>query len=73
MAALAQEQSVHLWTTRRDEKKRRIQLAALWMKGPVLRQDKLVEALEALVAPADRIAIEGDIPEAGGLSLALFG
>ena len=38
MVALAQEQSVHSWTTRRDEKKRRMQLVSPWMTGPVLKQ-----------------------------------
>ena len=60
MAALAQEQPVRSWSTRRDEKKRRMQLASSWMTGPVLKQDKIVEALEALIAPADRVVIEGD-------------
>src|ERR1700735_5071534 len=60
MAAVVQGQPVHSWTTRRDEKKRRMQLASSWMTGPVLRQDKIVEALEALIAPADRVVIEGD-------------
>ena len=60
MAALAQEQSVHSWTTRRDEKKRRMQLVSPWMTGPVLKQSKIVEALETLIAPADRVVIEGD-------------
>jgi malonate decarboxylase alpha subunit len=60
MAAITQEHSVHSWTTRRDEKKRRMQLVSAWMTGAVLRQDKIVEALEALIAPADRVVIEGD-------------
>jgi malonate decarboxylase alpha subunit len=62
MAALAeeQEQSVRSWTTRRDEKNRRMQRVSSWMTGPVLKQDKIVEALEALIAPADRVVIEGD-------------
>ena len=60
MPALAQEQSLRSWKTRRDEKNRRMQLASSWMTGLVLRQDKIVEALEALIAPADRVVIEGD-------------
>jgi malonate decarboxylase alpha subunit len=60
MAALAQEQPVRSWTTRRDEKRRRMQLVSSWITGVVLKQDKIVEALEALIAPADRIVIEGD-------------
>jgi malonate decarboxylase alpha subunit len=60
MAAVVQEQSVRSWTTRRDEKNRRMQLVSSWMTGPVLKQDKIVEALETLIAPADRVVIEGD-------------
>ena len=37
-----------------------MQLVSPWMTGPILRQDKLVETLELLIAPADRIVIEGD-------------
>jgi malonate decarboxylase alpha subunit len=48
------------WSTRSEEKKRRMGLVAPWMKGTLLRHDKIVEALELLIAPADRIVIEGD-------------
>src|SRR5580700_6878199 len=60
MAAVVQTQSLRSWTTRRDEKKRRMQLVSSWMTGPVLKQDKIVAALEALIAPADRVVLEGD-------------
>jgi malonate decarboxylase alpha subunit len=48
------------WTTRSQEKNRRLGLVTPWMTGAILRQDKIVEALELLIAPADRIVIEGD-------------
>ena len=48
------------WTTRRDEKRRRMQLVQPWMKGPVLPSEKLVEALETLIVSGDRIVLEGD-------------
>lgn len=51
---------VRSWTTRRDEKKRRMNLVLSWMTGAVLRQDRLVPALEALIMPADRVVLEGD-------------
>jgi malonate decarboxylase alpha subunit len=57
---LDQQQTTHSWTTRRDEKKRRMQLVSSWMNGPVLPQENLVEALESLIAPGDRIVLEGD-------------
>jgi len=53
-------QRIHSWTTRRDEKQRRMQIVSPWMTEAVLRQDKLVQALEALVAPADRVVLEGN-------------
>src|SRR6201998_3626442 len=55
-----QQHATRSWTTRRDEKKRRMQLVSSWMSGPLLPREKLVEALEALIAPADRIVLEGD-------------
>jgi malonate decarboxylase alpha subunit len=55
-----QQQATRSWTTRRDEKKRRMQLVSAWMSGPLLPREKLVESLEALIAPADRIVLEGD-------------
>ena len=55
-----QQQATRSWTTRRDEKKRRMQLVSSWMSGPLLPREKLVESLEALIAPADRIVLEGD-------------
>jgi malonate decarboxylase alpha subunit len=48
------------WTTRRDEKRRRMQLVQSWMKGPVLPTAKLVAALETLIVSGDRIVLEGD-------------
>jgi malonate decarboxylase alpha subunit len=60
MESKHQQQATRSWTTRRDEKKRRMQLVSSWMSGPLLPQEKLVESLEALIAPADRIVLEGD-------------
>src|ERR1700685_2224455 len=54
------QQATRSWTTRRDEKKRRMQLVSSWMSGPLLPRERLVESLEALIAPADRVVIEGD-------------
>jgi malonate decarboxylase alpha subunit len=55
-----QQQKTRSWTTRRDEKKRRLQLVSSLMDGPLLPREKLVESLEALIAPGDRIVLEGD-------------
>jgi malonate decarboxylase alpha subunit len=37
------------WTTRRDEKRRRIDLVKPWMRGPILPKEKIIEALETLI------------------------
>jgi malonate decarboxylase alpha subunit len=55
-----QQQKPRSWTTRRDEKKRRLQLVSTLMNGRLLPREKLVESLEALIAPGDRIVLEGD-------------
>lgn len=48
------------WTTRRDEKRRRLDLVKPWMKGPVLSREKMVETLESVIQSGDRIVMEGD-------------
>jgi len=52
--------STRSWTTRRDEKRRRMQLVQPWMKGPVLPKEKIVDALETLIVSGDSIVLEGD-------------
>src|ERR1700735_5581797 len=54
------QQATQSWTTRRDEKKRRMQLVSSWMSGPLLPREKLVDSFEALIAPGDRVVLEGD-------------
>src|SRR4051794_39987121 len=48
------------WTTRRDDKARRLARVAALASGRVLPTERIVEALEALLAPGDRVALEGD-------------
>jgi len=48
------------WTSRRDEKQRRLEIVKPWMKGPVLAHNKLVETLESVIRSGDRIVMEGD-------------
>src|SRR5271154_5184899 len=57
---LDQQQAIRSWATRRDEKKRRMQLVSSRMSGPILPQKKLIQALELLIVPGDRIVLEGD-------------
>src|ERR1700734_1363634 len=54
------EPALRSWTTRRDEKRRRMQLVQPWMKGPILAQEKIVDALETLIISGDSIVLEGD-------------
>jgi len=54
------EPALSSWTTRRDEKRRRMQLVQPWMKGPVLPSAKVIEALETLIVSGDSIVLEGD-------------
>ena len=60
MVSRHQQQTTRSWTTRGDEKKRRMQLISSWMSGPLLPREKLVESFEALIAPGDRVVLEGD-------------
>jgi malonate decarboxylase alpha subunit len=48
------------WTTRRDEKARRMQAVQAWMSGPILPREKTVDALESVIVSGDRIVMEGD-------------
>src|SRR5580704_12260514 len=58
--AVEEQQTTRAWATRRDEKKKRMQLVSSWMNGPVLPHKHLVQALESLIAPGDRIVLAGD-------------
>src|SRR5271154_1548236 len=60
MSQQTEEQGMRSWTMRRDEKRRRMQRIEPWMKGPVLAQNKIVEALESVIQSGDRIVMEGD-------------
>lgn len=48
------------WTTRRDEKARRLAAVAGWLEDGVLPAARATEALELLIRPGDRVALEGD-------------
>ena len=51
---------IRKWTSRRDEKKRRLQQIAPWMRNGLLPQDRIVDALELLIQPGDKVVLEGD-------------
>jgi malonate decarboxylase alpha subunit len=48
------------WTTRRDEKRRRMAKVEPMMRGLFLPTGEVVSALEALIASGDRVVVEGD-------------
>jgi malonate decarboxylase alpha subunit len=48
------------WTTRRDEKARRLAAVAGWLEDGVLPTARLTDALQHLIRPGDRVALEGD-------------
>jgi malonate decarboxylase alpha subunit len=48
------------WTTKRDEKNRRIKNITHLMNGAILKKENIVEALENLLQPGDRVVLEGD-------------
>jgi malonate decarboxylase alpha subunit len=49
-----------IWTSRRDEKERRIKSVRHLAKGNILNTERLAEALEQLIQPGDRVVLEGD-------------
>lgn len=48
------------WTTRREEKRRRLALLQSELDSKILSGTKIVEALEKLVVTGDKIVLEGD-------------
>ncbi|MRV73865.1 malonate decarboxylase subunit alpha [Duganella sp. FT92W] len=48
------------WDTRRTEKQRRLAAVAHLCDGPVLDSERIVEALQLLVASGDRVVLEGN-------------
>jgi malonate decarboxylase alpha subunit len=48
------------WSKRRDKKNARLAKADSFAKGRIIRTDKIVEALETLIEPGDRVALEGN-------------
>ncbi|MBV8268767.1 MAG: malonate decarboxylase subunit alpha, partial [Planctomycetaceae bacterium] len=48
------------WDTRGENKARRLGSVAPWAEGKVLPAGRIIEALESLIAPGDRVVLEGD-------------
>ena len=60
MMTQTQQSANDSWTTRREEKRRRLESVRPWMKGPILSQTKIIDALQLLVKGGDRLVLEGD-------------
>lgn len=48
------------WTKRRDEKSRRMSLVKSWLDGSILKPDRIIDAMESLICPGDRVVLEGN-------------
>lgn len=59
------------WTTRREGKQRRMALVEPWMNGKILPAKKMVDALEALLVPGDKVIVESVQKQADFLSRSL--
>lgn len=55
---LSGQTAVRQWDTRRTEKQRR--MASVALNGKVIPTDRIVELLETLIAPGDRVVMEGN-------------
>lgn len=60
MTSLAEQPVPRTWTTLRDEKARRLAVVAPWLEDGILPPERIVDALQALIRPGDRVALEGD-------------
>lgn len=59
------------WASRREGKRRRMALVNPWMKGKILSRNKIIDALETLLVPGDRVIIESVQKQADFLSRSL--
>lgn len=48
------------WTTRRDQKAARLAKIDQFLKGKLLDNEHIIEALELLISPGDKVVLEGD-------------
>ncbi|WP_206956437.1 malonate decarboxylase subunit alpha [Trinickia acidisoli] len=60
MTSAAEAPVQRTWTTLRDEKARRLAVVSPWLEDGILPSERIVDALEALIRPGDRVALEGD-------------
>ncbi|PMS22138.1 malonate decarboxylase subunit alpha [Trinickia dabaoshanensis] len=60
MNSVTEQPPLRSWTTLRDEKARRLATVSQWLEDGILPQERIVDALQALIHPGDRVALEGD-------------
>lgn len=60
MKEQAAARTVRQWDTKRQEKLSRLAAAAPYAQGKILNSKDIVAALETLIKPGDRVALEGD-------------
>lgn len=60
MTSAAEHRVPRSWTTLRDEKARRLAAIEPWFDDGILPSDRIVDALQALIRPGDRVVLEGD-------------
>ncbi|MGN6652455.1 malonate decarboxylase subunit alpha [Trinickia sp.] len=60
MSSATEQPVQRSWTTLRDEKARRLAAVSPWLEHGILPRERIVDALEALIRPGDRVALEGD-------------
>jgi malonate decarboxylase alpha subunit len=56
----SQSQSQSRWATRRAEKHRRLARVSSIADGMILPTDRIVDVLQSLIAPGDRVVVEGN-------------
>lgn len=60
MTSATEQRVQRSWTTLRDEKARRLAAVSPWLEDGILPRERIVDALEALIRPGDRVALEGN-------------
>lgn len=60
MIATKESSQAPVWDRRRSEKQRRIEKLGKLADGRVIPTNRIVEALETLIAPGDRVVLEGN-------------
>jgi malonate decarboxylase alpha subunit len=60
LETLKERAAAPVWSRRRGEKKRRIEKLGPLATGKIIASGQIIEALETLIAPGDRVVLEGN-------------